>query len=287
MNAAVAPLWSVVVPTCNRPDLLEQCLSHLRPEFQTAAESLYEVIVTDDSVDGQSRDMVRDRFPWIRWVQGPRRGPAANRNNGMKLARGVWLAFCDDDCLAEAGWLAAFDSARSGSCLVYEGKTVCRRAPLTAMEHAPINLSGGHLLSCNFAIQSGLLRELGGFDEGFPFPHLEDIDLKVRILDRGCEIRFVSSAIVDHPPRAQTGPKRSTQYLESELYYHHVKRRIRLPPQTLFSRVVWSRVRSILVHQFSQDTLRATAALCQEVCYMVAQLPALYRKYPPPPQNPP
>ena len=40
---------SVIIPTCNRNDLLRKCLNNLIPDFQSIDSSKYEIIVTDDS----------------------------------------------------------------------------------------------------------------------------------------------------------------------------------------------------------------------------------------------
>ena len=47
-------------------------------------------------------------------------GPAAARNAGAKRARGEFLAFTDDDCLPEPGWLTGLAEALSGApdCMV-------------------------------------------------------------------------------------------------------------------------------------------------------------------------
>lgn len=41
-------LFSVVIPTCRRNDLLAKCLDRLAPGQQTLSPDQYEVIVTDD-----------------------------------------------------------------------------------------------------------------------------------------------------------------------------------------------------------------------------------------------
>ena len=88
MTDVLANMISVVIPTRHRNDPLAECLARLAPGVQTLAADRYEVIVTDDGSAETSADVVRQRFPWARWAAGPRRGPAANRNNGARQARG-------------------------------------------------------------------------------------------------------------------------------------------------------------------------------------------------------
>jgi hypothetical protein len=65
-----------------------------------------------------------------------------------------------------------------------------------------MNLTGGVLWSCNFALARELFDRIGGFDERFRFAHMEDADLHARLTKAGIRVRFVAEAEVDHPPRA-------------------------------------------------------------------------------------
>src|SRR4051812_39670363 len=101
---------SVVVPTYRRPDLLDRCLSALvAQDFDPAA---CEVIVADDAAGDETRRQVEkwagaSRFA-LRYVAvGPPHGPAAARNAGWRAARGEVVAFTDDDCVPDPGWLRA------------------------------------------------------------------------------------------------------------------------------------------------------------------------------------
>lgn len=208
---ATPPRFSVVIPTCRRNDSLARCLNRLLPGSQTLSASEYEVIVSDDGPDSDdARLLVEHTYPWARWVRGPKHGPGQNRNFGAKQARGEWLAFCDDDCLPEPGWLAGY-AARAdarendGGPRVFEGRITSDTGgkPMSLQFTAPINEEGGLLWSCNFAIERRLFQEMGGFDEGFPYPYfdLEDVDFRLRLDDRGEKYPFVPAASVDHPPR--------------------------------------------------------------------------------------
>jgi glycosyltransferase involved in cell wall biosynthesis len=95
------PLFSVIIPTYHRNDLLAKCLDCLAPGVQTLPADQYEVIVSDDGYESTAQEMIQQNYPWVKWVAGFRKGPAANRNNGAKYATGEWLAFTDDDCLPD------------------------------------------------------------------------------------------------------------------------------------------------------------------------------------------
>lgn len=194
--------FSVILPTCDRPDELAACLARLAPDAQTLPAADYEVIVTDDGAATVEARLARD-FPWARWTRGPRRGPAANRNHGATLARGDWLAFTDDDCRPEPGWLAAFAAAHAASPTipVWEGRTFCRAPVPGPFRFAPLNESGGKLWSCNLAVRRPVFVAQRGFDAAFPHPHLEDVDFQRRLVAAGVAVRFCAAAAVEHPPR--------------------------------------------------------------------------------------
>lgn len=195
--------FSVVIPTYKRTDLLAMCLAKLSPDMQKLHTEDYEVIVTDDSDEEEARLLVSDSFPWVRWVRGPGKGPAANRNHGARAARGKWIIFTDDDCIPTEGWLAAYKNGvlKGGDCYgLYEGKTISDRPQHRYDEESPVNLTGGHLWSCNFAIKRTLFEQMGGFDEGFPFPAMEDVDFHYRVT-KLTDCFFLSDALIVHPWR--------------------------------------------------------------------------------------
>jgi GT2 family glycosyltransferase len=197
-------IYTIIIPTYRRRDDLFRCLDCLAhyfyPEDQNSNMDL-EVIVTDDARQLELEEEINDTYSWVKYVSGPGRGSAANRNNGARHARGEWLIFVDDDCLPTQSWLGAFAEA-TGCAFVLEGKTIAERPKSRMNEESPINEIGGYLWSCNFAIQRSHFELLGGFDEGFPCPAMEDVDLKVRLDALGLEIAFVPKAIVVHPWRA-------------------------------------------------------------------------------------
>jgi GT2 family glycosyltransferase len=192
---------SVVIPTCDRPESLAACLARLAPGVQTLGFGLYEVIVTDDGRQIRAEQELGKTFPWVRWVVGPKRGPAANRNNGAKSALGPWLAFIDDDCLPEPIWLAAIAEDLASGLDLVEGKTACPDARDTPFQEHVENLNGGLLWSCNMGIRREAFEELGGFDEDFIQAGGEDMEFAWRAKRAKLAQLFEPKALVIHPAR--------------------------------------------------------------------------------------
>ncbi|MBW4643779.1 MAG: glycosyltransferase [Goleter apudmare HA4340-LM2] len=213
--------FSVIIPTYHRNDLLAKCLNCLAPGVQTLPANQYEVIVSDDGFKTTAEEMVQQHYPWVKWVAGPRKGPAANRNHGAKYAEGEWLAFTDDDCLPDPQWLAAYAELiiSKASCSILEGRVYVDRPQKSLAEQSPINEVGGYLWSCNFAIERQVFESLQGFDERFPYAAMEDVDFKFRINEANYPIYFVRNAAICHPWRRQNGWKQFKQHQESTFIY--------------------------------------------------------------------
>ncbi|MDQ6814908.1 MAG: glycosyltransferase [Bacteroidota bacterium] len=214
-------LFSVIIPTCNRNEVLSMCLNLLSPKVQTFDGNQYEVIVTDDGKESPAKKMIETRHPWVQWIEGPHKGPAANRNNGAKYAKGEWLVFFDDDCLPATNILNTYNSyiVNHSGINVLEGKVERPNRRTSVLDYAPCNYNGGNLWSCNFAIIKPLFKEIGGFDENFKYAHLEDNDLKKRIEASGEKILFAVEAKVHHPWRKLNG-KSLGRNEEMSLYFN-------------------------------------------------------------------
>lgn len=86
------PLVSVIVPTYNRPQLLERSLTCI--DSQTFRD--YELIVVNDA--GVDVEGIVSRHRNARYVLNPTNaGLAATRNAGLAQAQGKYIAYQDDD----------------------------------------------------------------------------------------------------------------------------------------------------------------------------------------------
>lgn len=268
---------SVVVPTRGRPALLRRTLDCLAPGVQTMPASQYEVVVSDDARPESAAQALATSHPWVRVVTGPARGPAANRNAGARAARFAWLAFTDDDTEPHRDWLAAFARAVHAGADVYEGRTTCDGGFGSPLYHAPVNETGGRLWSCNFMIAAARFAAVGGFDETFRFPHMEDQDLRVRLERAGARAAFVRDAVVNHPPRRQPGGAQLGAYRESEVRFH-VKHHGRPESRAaLLTRVMRYRLGVIRDTPKSLDTVAALWSLGREAAHVAAHVGAWER----------
>ena len=198
--------YSILIPTCNRPELLERCLRVLLPQAKLGEGRFAPVWITDDGADEATRAMLAREFPEIGWTRGPRRGPAANRNHGARQVTSEWIVFLDDDCLPEPGLLKAYADklANHPDRKVLEGRILPDRPRHHPLEECPINDKGGNLWSCNFAIRRDLFLEMEGFDERFPSAAGEDWEFRYRLQKNGILIDFVPEATVIHPWRKRS-----------------------------------------------------------------------------------
>jgi GT2 family glycosyltransferase len=210
---------SVVIPTCNRLPFLFSLLDSLASQRDSP---LYEmqVIVSDDGIRDDT-SQIPQRYPWVRYVRGPRRGPASNRNNGAKYATGDLLIFLDDDCVASETLVSSYVNKMNDSpgISVFEGRISAIGYRKSYAEQCPVNEAGGYLWSCNFAIPRSIFVELRGFDERFQFAVMEDVDLRERLLAQNTSIIFVPDAQVFHAWETRTGWRRLRHGMLSYLVY--------------------------------------------------------------------
>lgn len=285
---SVTPRWSVVIPTFRRHETLSACLARLAPGAQTMDASSYEVVVSDDARSAETRAFLDAAYPWVRWVPGPARGPAANRNAGAAAARGTWLAFTDDDTLPDADWLSALDRASRVSPVpeALEGRTTCPGGFGTPMYYAPVNETGGRFWSCNIALRADRFGAVGGFDEGFAVPHMEDQDLRERLRAAGVTIAWVPEARVEHPRRRQPSGRALGMLRVAEVRYLYKHRAARPLRWRLTRRIASLRLGIIRSLPFGADSIRAFGSLLAELWVVQLHLASWERaaaaEFPPP-----
>jgi glycosyltransferase involved in cell wall biosynthesis len=164
----------------------------------------FEVIVSDDGNDTETKYMIQNYYPWVTYIEGPRKGPAANRNSGAKVAKGNWLVFTDDDCLPSPVWLKEYANAikKNPESKAFEGAIIPDDWDLLKKEltECPVNVTGSLFWSANIMVEKNLFNLVGGFNELFKYAAHEDQFLYTTI-KKYTQVIFVPESIVIHPVR--------------------------------------------------------------------------------------
>jgi GT2 family glycosyltransferase len=211
----------IVIPCAGRVQDLLRLLDSIHT---LCAESLpllcASITVTDDRPTEDLREQVARRFPSVKYVAGPMRGPAANRNHGSTHGRAEWLLFLDDDCYLKGDLLQAYATriATHLQAEVIEGAIHAVGERPNGNHHAPLNTTGGVLWSCNLLVKRRTFEAVGRFDEEFPFACLEDCDLADRLKARCPVIVFAEDAVVFHPWRSVSVREVSRAIISHAIY---------------------------------------------------------------------
>src|ERR1035441_5516168 len=214
------PSVAIVIPTRNRAEMLKRCLSRLIPFAGAHPEC--SIVVSDDGDAVQTREALAGELAGVQVVQGPRRGPAANRNCGAAHRAADLLVFLDDDCIPDQNLIAVYQDAalKNPDIGVFEGRISAEGEASSFADSAPINETGGYLWSCNFAIRRELFLTIGGFDDRYPFAAMEDVDLHLRV-KRHSRVLFLPDARVWHGFEQRLGWSVVKHHALSLLLYLH------------------------------------------------------------------
>ena len=200
--------FSVIVPTYDRPGHIAACIAALR-QAERPGGTLEIVIVNDGGAALPTGTSDDSDGCIVRVIEQANAGPATARNTGGMIARGELLAFTDDDCRPEPGWLVAFDAALRAQPDALAGGRV-----VNAIDSAFADVSqlladfvasyfdggagGRFFTSNNLAVAREQFLAAGAFDTSFPFSAGEDRELCDRWSAQGRPSVRVESAVVRH-----------------------------------------------------------------------------------------
>jgi mycofactocin glycosyltransferase len=206
---AAPPDVTVLIPVKDRPELLDRCL--------TALGDRYPVLVVDDGSAGPAAIAAVVGGHGARLLRrAANGGPAVARNTGLASVTSELVAFCDSDCVPEAGWIERLAAhladpavavaaprilpisgdrswadrfSAAGSSLDMGGQEG-RVAPGTRLSYVP---TAALLARCS------ALPGAGGEAVFDPALRLgEDVDLVWRLHATGWRIRYEPAAVVRH-----------------------------------------------------------------------------------------
>ncbi len=247
-DGEAVPSISVIVPTKDRADELEDCLVALFA-VDYPRERL-EVIVVDDG----SRDdtpVVARRHPCTYLANDRNRGQSYSRNVGARAASGEILAFIDSDCVASPEWLRELVPFFSWPALAAVGGFVAGyydESRLDRYEQVASSLNMGDRLilmtddrsmsyvpTCNLLVRKDVYEALGGLREDLRVG--EDVDFCWRLRAVGWRLVYSPTGRVGHRHRTRLSQmlRRRAAYGTSEALLHalHPDKRKTMPVRLL------------------------------------------------------
>jgi GT2 family glycosyltransferase len=201
---------SVVICTKDRPTDLARAIASIRTSSEAGRQA--EIVVVEEA------DVPRE-VPDVHYVHlAPKgRGFGYARNVGLRAATGDFLAFMDDDCVAEAGWLDSLIAPLRDDpkILGVAGTVLVRDCNLIGYAENILGFPGGglrymhearvrvvptrYLSTCNCAYRKEAVIQAGGFPEGARLGG-EDFLLAERVATLG-PCLYSPDAVVHHRPR--------------------------------------------------------------------------------------
>jgi len=213
------PSVSVVVVSRGRPRLLELCLLAIS---QLGYDN-FEIVVVADQVglDAVAAAGFQGR---VKSTLCEVANIAIARNIGLQHASGEVVAFLDDDCVPEPGWLShlaavfqdtkveaagGYVRGRNGISFQYTAQTIDAQgisAPIDIPGSSPVIMQGTadtgiKTEGTNCAFRRTVFERLGGFDPAFAY-YLDDSDINLRLGKIGGKTALVPLAQVHHQTAA-------------------------------------------------------------------------------------
>ncbi|MDO8965076.1 glycosyltransferase family 2 protein [Algoriphagus sp.] len=196
---------SVIIPVKENDETIGKCLKAVFASYPCD----FEVLVILDGWESE------DFFsPWkgntrLKIISVPKCGPAACRNYGVKMARGEWISFVDSDVLIYENTLSialqrAKASSEDGLIGSYDrfppapGFVSKFRNLLHHHHHQKNHLQKSVFWGAFSLIRKRVFDEVGGFDENFEMPSIEDVELGIRIAKQGFIVRIQADIQVKH-----------------------------------------------------------------------------------------
>ena len=221
------PTVSAVIITRHRPAMVQQTIQSLK----NMCYPLAEIIVSDDSINDTTETMLASVYPDVKYIRGPRRGIAANRNNGMRLASSDYILMMDDDIIVQSNFLAlALDGMQKDGRSVYfaaiqDGQSIYAPKGISYLGFHTRDFAPGErrqTLNSQAFLIPAIVREDVLFDEAITLYGYEEVDFGYRLFKKGFEIKLIPDCVNIHSdPNGQVTEKRHVH--ASRLYVNYKK----------------------------------------------------------------
>jgi GT2 family glycosyltransferase len=220
-QAAPAPRVSVVIPVYNAEATLKECLTRL---YESRFRD-FETIIVDDGCTDQS-PAIAATFPVRIVPTSGRVGPAAARNLGARMAMGELLFFIDSDVMIRPDTLAlvaeSFEAGDvDGLCGVQAAQmrytNIASQYKNLWMRWTYLRQTGDVPLfyTTAAAIRREAFLRVGGFDQGYATPNVEDTAFGQKLARLGVRVRVHPDLEVEHVKEYSLGSMLRTDFMRA------------------------------------------------------------------------
>jgi glycosyltransferase involved in cell wall biosynthesis len=204
------PFVSVVVPMYNSQETIESCLDSL--VNLDYPKDKYEIIVVDDHSTDDSLDIVKsfayaNENIWLLRQGKGKKGPASARNQGIRRAKGEFIASTDADETKFPNWLNECLPYFSNPKIAAVGTLVIEKHILDSGISPKIQSIIINPAAIPAVVRAGAtvyrkeaLKEVGYFNEFCTFNDL-DVDLHNRLLRQGYDLKLLKEYFGQHKQR--------------------------------------------------------------------------------------
>ena len=187
------PAFSVIIPTCNRPQFLADAVASVLAQ----RDAEFELLIVNDGLE--LPPLPAD--PRLRHLENARRGAIVARNFGIASARGGWISWLDDDDL----WKDPLHLARAASRLADGADFTFADGVMQFDTGAPPRLFAkdasvetlardNTILLSAVSYRRDLHDRLGGFEPSLPY--YADWDWYLRVARAGFRIERIATPTV-------------------------------------------------------------------------------------------
>lgn len=228
MNATSNDQWpavSIIIINFNGKKYLERCLkSVLEHDYPN-----FEIILVDNASTDGSIELVKDLFSndsRLTIIENSKNlGAAQGRNEGVRVARGKYVVFLDNDTEVTSRWLDELvEVMENDSTIGIAQSMLLKMDDYSSIQHGGLfiidycgwtwkfckdetydhfvkfhkkTVTVSSAVSAAMIVRRQMLKEIGTFDPKF-FIYFEDVDLSWRAWLRGYKVVLVPKSIVYH-----------------------------------------------------------------------------------------
>jgi len=198
---------SVIIPAYRGAKFIGRALDSVLAQTFTDYEI---IIINDGSPDTEELEKVLSSYAeQITYISQPNTGPGGARNVGIRIARGLYLAFLD----ADDYWMPDYLKCQTGYLfgresldLVYADALLVGASPLAGRTFMEVTPSVGEVTcenlldeNCTLILSGTVVRRQSVLDADLfdeQFRYAEDFDLWVRLLKQGARFGYQKEVLL-------------------------------------------------------------------------------------------